>query len=122
MLQKLARGEYSLSKSFWQFGVCGIFAGSFILYIIKRILWSKIGVGSLLKYYFNSVNFMHVDVELLILTVLYVVCTIALFIYIIMTFLGVWRSSKEYEKSPILGFIARVFMIILIWLSFKVIF
>ena len=119
MFQKLAKGEYSLGASFWKFGVLGLVFVYIVLYIIERVLYNSLGGMDLFTYYFRRAGFLQANVSILILTGMHLVSLVLYAVYSLMVFLGVWRSSREYEKSSVLATLARIFIILIILFGLK---
>jgi len=113
MFGKLARGEYPLGVSFWKFGVLGLILSWIILYVLEKLLYANLGGVSLSTYYFRYFGFLHANPKVLILTGLHFISLVLYAIYSLIVFLGVWRSSAEYEKSVWLKVTARIFIIVL---------
>ena len=119
MLQKLAKGEYSLGASFWKFGIFGLILGYIALYVIERVLYINLGGTDLFTYYFKRAGFMQAKPQILILTGLHLISLGLYAIYSLLVFLGVWRSSKEYEKSSVLALLSRFFIVLAILFGLK---
>lgn len=119
MLGKLLYGQFSLKESFWKFGFLGLLIGAFITRIIKTFLLQFTNGVSLMVYYTHYFSPLKLNGGALFLTLLYLLSAFALCGYAIIVFLGVWRSSGEYNKSIWLRHIARLFMIGLIFLSLR---
>lgn len=119
MIQKLAKGEYSLANSFWKFGVLGLLFGYIVLYTIERVLYHYLGGIDLFTYYFRRAGFLNTNISILILTIIHLASLGLYSIYSLMVFLGVWRSSREYEKSSVLAWLARISIIVIILFGLK---
>ena len=119
MFGKLVYGQFSLKETFWKFGVVVIYLLSIVTKTFGSILNKKIQ-GLPIKYYythyFYPVNF---DSEVLTFTIIYFVLFSALSLYSIMVLFGVWRSSREYDKSIWLRHIARLFILLVIYSGIK---
>ena len=99
MFKKLMHGEYSLAASFWKFGVLGLLVGYIVLYVIERLLYANLGGITLLRFYTNNFSILHLNTKILLLTGMHLISLALYLVYSIMVFLGVWRASKNYEKS-----------------------
>jgi hypothetical protein len=119
MFGKLVYGQFSLKETFWKFGVMGIFVVSFITKIFGAFLRQKINGMSIKYYYTHYFSMLNIDNMILFLTIAYFVCLLALILYSIMVWFGVWRSSKEYDKSAWLGHLAKVFILLVIYGGIK---
>ena len=120
MFGKLVYGQYSLKETFWKFGVMGIFLVSFLARIFGAFLNQKINGMSIKYYYTHHFRMLDMDNMVLFLTISYFVLVLALCLYSIMMVFGVWRSSAEYDKSVWLRFIAKLFILIVIYGGFKI--
>ncbi len=114
MFKKLMHGEYSLAASFWKFGVLGLLVGYIVLYVIERLLYANLGGITLLRFYTNNFSILHLNTKILLLTGMHLISLALYLVYSIMVFLGVWRASKNYEKSSWLSGMARIFIILII--------
>lgn len=119
MFGKLVYGQFSLKETFWKFGVMGIFAVSFITKIFGAFLKQKINGMSIKYYYTHYFSMLNIDNMILFLTIAYFVCLLALILYSIMVWFGVWRSAKAYDKSAWLGHLAKIFILFVIYGGFK---
>ncbi len=119
MFGKLVYGQFSLKETFWKFGVMGIFLVSLVTKIFGAFLQQKINGMSIKHYYTHYFSMLNIDNMVLFLTIAYLVCLLALTLYSVMVWFGVWRSSKEYDKSIWLRHIARLFVLLLIYCGFK---
>lgn len=119
MFGKLVYGQFSLKETFWKYGIMGIFFVSLVTKIFGAFLNQKINGMSVKYYYTHYFSPLNMDNVILFLTIAYFVCLFALTIYSIMVWFGVWRSSKEYDKSIWLRHIARLFILFVIYGGFK---
>ena len=119
MFGKLVYGQFSLKETFWKYGIMGIFFVSLATKIFGAFLNQKINGMSVKYYYTHYFSPLNMDNVILFLTIAYFVCLFALTIYSIMVWFGVWRSSKEYDKSIWLRHIARLFILFVIYGGFK---
>ena len=119
MFGKLVYGQFSLKETFWKFGVMGIFLVSFVTKIFGAFLNQKLNGMAIKYYYTHYFSMLNINNMILFLTIAYFVCLLALGLYSVMVWFGVWRSSKEYDKSIWLGHIARLFILVVIYVGFK---
>ncbi|MBQ2811474.1 MAG: hypothetical protein IJF12_04820 [Alphaproteobacteria bacterium] len=119
MFGKLVYGQFSLKETFWKYGIMGIFSISLVTKIFGAFLNQKINGMSVKYYYTHYFSPLNMDNVILFLTIAYFICLFALTIYSIMVWFGVWRSSKEYDKSIWLGHIAKVLILFVIYGGFK---
>ena len=119
MLTKLRKGEYSLAASFWKFGVFGLLVGYIVLYIIERILNYYLGGMSIMRFYTGYFSLLNINTKIVVFTILHAISLVLYLIYSGIVFLGVWRSSRDYNKSSWLKGLARIFIIITIAFGLK---
>lgn len=120
MLGKLWHGELSLKESFWKFGVLGLLACAFITKIIKVLLLRQLGGVDLIYYYTHYFLPLKMNGMLMFLTLLYFFAAFVLCVYGLIVVFGVWRSAAEYTKSIWLRQIARIFILIVVYLSIRI--
>lgn len=122
MITKLIQGKYSLKETFWKFGVFGLSAVVLVTYIFKIMLLKKLNGVGLLVYYTHYFSPLHIDNKMLLLTIGYILAAFVLCAYALFVFLGVWRSSAEYEKSVWIRYIAIFLTAIAVYLSLTIAF
>ena len=119
MFGKLIYGQFSLKETFWKFGVLGIFGCSLVTKIFKTFLLKHLKGVSLSAYYTHYFSPLNMDNTMLFFTIAYFVCAFALSVYSIMVLFGVWRSAAEYDKSIWMRHIAKVMILLIIYLGLK---
>lgn len=119
MFGKLVYGRFSLKETFWKFGVFGIFVCTLLTKICNVFLVQKLNGISLKYYYTHYFSPLNFDNTIVFLTIAYLLFAFVLCAYCLMVFLGVWRSSAEYDKSIWLRHIARLAIILVIYAGLK---
>lgn len=120
MFSKLFKGEFSLAETFWKFGVLGLIVLNVFVKFFAYLLNGYLQGLSIKNYFFH--NFHVVDSPKLgiLWTLCYLTSLIVLAFYSWNIVLGVWRSANNYEKSGILSFFAKLFILAIvgyIWLK-----
>ena len=75
MLKKLMDGEFSLTDTFWKFGVLGLIVSVFIIRFFGSLLAHKLAGVSLWVYFTRYFHPFHMNTSLLLLIVCYYVLT-----------------------------------------------
>lgn len=122
MLKKLMAGEFSLSDTFWKFGVLGLIVTVFVVRFFGSMLAQKLSGISLWMYFTRYFHPLHMNTGILILTVCYLGCLVAFVIYSVVLLSGIWKSSAEYDKSIWLRHVSRIMMLLMLFVCYKMIF
>lgn len=117
MLKKLINGELGLKSTFWKFGFLGLIILRIFVKVFEALLNNRLRGISVVEYYSKYFNPLKMDTLALVLTIGYLSCLFIFFSYSIMVVLGVWRSSSSFEKSGILRFFSRLFVLVLVSLG-----
>lgn len=119
MIKKLLSGEFGLGETFWKFGIFGVLAVHFFVRIFEFLLNKQIGNIRLIDYfvrYFNPINF---NGWAIFFMLCYIGSVVFFLYYSLCVWLGVLRSSADFERSNILKFLSRfliaIFLAINIW-------
>lgn len=111
MLKKLLSGEYSLSETFWKFGILGVLFFRFVSRLFEILLDKRILNRRIVDYYFHYFNPVKPDVLAILWTLCYLFMTIFFFYYCIAVLLGTWRSSANFDRSTLLKHLTRLIML-----------
>ncbi len=122
MLKKLMSGELSLSSTFWKFGVLGLALIVFAARLFGGLLAPKLNGISLWLYYTKYFHPLNMNTGIVVLTVCYLACLAAFVWYSMIIISGTWRSAAEYDKSVWLRYIARLMIILLVFIGYNIIF
>lgn len=117
MLKKLISGELGLKNTFWKFGFLGLIIFRIFVKIFEALLNNRLRGIPLIEYYSKYFNPLKMDTVALAFTISYLSCLFMFFAYSIMVVLGVWRSSSSFEKSGLLRFFSRLFILLLVSLG-----
>ena len=121
MFAKILHGQYSLKEMFWKYGIWGLFIQVFVLYLLRIFLIHKLKGLRLFEYYKTVFSLVNMDTAMVVLTVAYFALLAFLTFYAIILVMGIWRSSNEYEKSNWLRHLARIFILICVFLAYKIV-
>ena len=121
MFAKILHGQFDLRQMFWKYGVWGEFLISVILCVFKFFLHSKLDKMTLAQYYRNVFSFLNMNNTMLFLTISYFTILAFLTFYSIILVIGIWRSSGEYDKSIWLRHLARIFILVVVCVAYKVV-
>ena len=121
MFAKILHGQFDLRQMFWKYGVWGEFIISFVLYLFRIFLVHKLDGMTLGQYYKTVFSFINMDNMMLFLTISYFTILAFLTFYSIILIIGIWRASAEYDKSVWLRHLARIFILIVVFLAYKVV-
>lgn len=122
MLKKLMAGEFSLSDTFWKFGVLGLIIVVFVVRFFGSILAQKLAGISLWLYFTRYFHPLKMNTGILVLAVCYLGCLAAFVFYSVVLVSGTWKSSAEYDKSIWLRHISRIMMLLMLFICYKMIF
>ena len=117
MFKKLIDGELSLKDTFWKFGVLGMLAVHLVVKILGTMLFHKLRGLTILGYY--TTRKYGLDTSTVILTILYFSSLCFLLFYAGSMVIGTWRSSAEYNRSLWFRHLARIFMILIVFVVLK---
>lgn len=122
MLTKLTNGEYGLGATFWKFGVLGTAVFIFIIRVFGSLLSKHIGNLRLVDFYTRYFSPFKPDTMALLWTLCYL-SSMGLFIgYMFMVIKGTWKAASAYERSSILRFLARMFILLIVLISVRIVF
>lgn len=119
MFAKILHGQFDLRQMFWKYGVWGEFLITFILYLFRIFLIHKLDGMTLGQYYRTEFSFINMNNMMLFLTISYFTILAFLTFYSIILVVGIWRSSAEYDKSVWLRHLARIFILLVVFLAYK---
>ncbi len=117
MFKKLIDGELSLKDTFWKFGVLGMLAVHLVVKILGTMLFHKLRGLTILGYY--TTRKYGLETSTVILTILYFSSLCFLLFYAGSMVIGTWRSSAEYNRSLWFRHLARIFMILIVFVVIK---
>lgn len=117
MFKKLINGELSLKDTFWKFGVLGMLAVHLVVKILGTMLFHKLRGLTILGYY--TTRKYGLETSTVILTILYFSSLCFLLFYAGSMVIGTWRSSAEYNRSLWFRHLARIFMILIVFVVLK---
>ena len=117
MFKKLIDGELSLKDTFWKFGVLGMLAVHLVVKILGTMLFHKLRGLTILGYY--TTRKYGLETSTVILTILYFSSLCFLLFYAGSMVIGTWRSSSEYNRSLWFRHLARIFMILIVFVVLK---
>lgn len=117
MFKKLIDGELSLKDTFWKFGVLGLLVIHLFVKIFGTMLYNKLRGLTILAYY--TTRKYGLETSTVILTILYFSSLCFLLFYSGSMIIGTWRSSAEYNRSLWFRHLARIFMIVIVFLILK---
>ena len=117
MFKKLIDGELSLKDTFWKFGVLGMLAVHLVVKILGTMLFHKLRGLTILGYY--TTRKYGLETSTVILTILYFSSLCFLLFYAGSMVSGTWRSSAEYNRSLWFRHLARIFMILIVFVVLK---
>ncbi|MCX4348808.1 MAG: hypothetical protein OSJ76_03380 [Alphaproteobacteria bacterium] len=119
MYKKLIAGEFGLKETFWKFGIFGILAGLLIVKMFGALLAPLLGGISIYKYFTAYFNPLKMDTSIVVYTVCYLTSLCLFIAYNISMVFAVWRSGARYERSPWLSRIARLVIILVVYLCLR---
>ena len=117
MFKKLIDGELSLKDTFWKFGVLGMLAVHLVVKILGTMLFHKLRGLTILGYY--TTRKYGLETSTVSLTILYFSSLCFLLFYAGSMVIGTWRSSAEYNRSLWFRHLARIFMILIVFVVLK---
>ena len=117
MFKKLIDGELSLKDTFWKFGVLGMLAVHLVVKSLGTMLVHKLRGLTILGYY--TTRKYGLETSTVILTILYFSSLCFLLFYAGSMVIGTWRSSAEYNRSLWFRHLARIFMILIVFVVLK---
>ena len=115
-------GQFSLSDTFWKFGVLGLVIVVFVVRFFGSMLAQKLAGISLWLYFTRYFHPLKMNTGILVLAVCYLGCLAAFVFYSVVLVSGTWKSSAEYDKSIWLRHISRIMMLLMLFICYKMIF
>ena len=115
-------GGFSLTDTFWKFGVLGLFVVICVVRFFGSLLAQKLAGISLWTYFTRYFHPLNMNTGILILTLCYLGCLAAFIIYSAVLLSGTWKSSAEYDKSVWLRYVSRVVMLLMLFVCYKIVF
>ena len=103
--------------TFWKFGVLGMLAVHLVVKILGTMLFHKLRGLTILGYY--TTRKYGLETSTVILTILYFSSLCFLLFYAGSMVIGTWRSSAEYNRSLWFRHLARIFMILIVFVVLK---
>lgn len=122
MLRKLISGEFSLSETFWKFGVLGIIFFRSLSRVFEYLLDGRLKGVRIVDFYVKYFNPIKPDIMAILWTLCYLFTTVFFLYYCIAVWLGIWRSSAAFERSGLLKQLIRILMFAFVTLSILSIF
>lgn len=122
MLKKLLDGEFSLSETFWKYGILGVIFFHMVSKVFEYLLDKQIMHRRIIDYFFQSFNPVKPDIMAILWTLCYVSTTIFFVYYCIAVMLGTWRSSASFERSNLLKQMTRFLMFVFILINLFAVF
>ncbi len=123
MFSKLFKGEFSLGETFWKFGVLGLAVLNILILFFGRMLSGYLQGRTINEFFFHHFHMINSPKLSILWTLCYVSGLLMLVVYSCNMILAVWRSAANYEKSAILGFFAKIAMVLIVGYNwYKVIF
>ena len=117
MFKKLIDGDVSLKVTLWKFGVLGMLGVHLVVKILGTMLFHKLRGLTILGYY--TTRKYGLETSTVILTILYFSSLCFLLFYAGSMVIGTWRSSAEYNRSLWFRHLARIFMILIVFVVLK---
>lgn len=114
MLKKLLSGDFSLSETYWKFGILGVACFRIFSKVFESLLDSHLKGNSIVDFYFYHFNPVKPNIMAIFWTLCYLFTNVFLVYYCITVLLGTWRSSEDFDRSALLKFIIRYSMLIFI--------
>lgn len=122
MLKKLLSGEFSLSETFWKFGVLGIIFFRLLSKAFEMLLNGRLKGLRIVDFYIKYFNPIKPDIMAILWTLCYLFTTAFFVYYCITVMLGTWRSSAAFERSNLLKNLTRMLMFVFVAFSIVSIF
>ena len=122
MIKKLIAGELSLSDTFWKFGILGMTLVIFLVRMFGSFLAGKLRGVSLATYYSKYFNPLNMDTAIVANTCLYLGSLVIFVWYSVVVLSGIWKSSDKYDKSTWIKQMVRIVTVILVIMSYKIVF
>lgn len=122
MLKKLLDGEFSLSETFWKYGILGVIFFHMVSKVFEYLLDKQIMHRRIIDYFFQSFNPVKPDIMAILWTLCYVSTTMFFVYYCIAVMLGTWRSSASFERSNLLKQMTRFLMFVFILINLFAVF
>lgn len=114
MLKKLLSGEFSLKETFWKFGILGILFFRVVSRVFEILLDNRIMNRRIIDFFFHHFNPVKPDIWAILWTLCYLFMTMFFFYYSIAVWLGIWRTTADFERSALLKHLIRMIMFIFI--------
>lgn len=116
MWTKLFKGELSLGATFWKFGILGLVILHFALKSFASLLGAHLKGRTIYDFFMHHFHIVYTS-KLSILWALCYMSTFAILVfYSYKMVIAVWRCSKNYDKSIWLAQLARLGIVLAVFL------
>ncbi len=121
MWSKLFKGELGLGVTFWKYGVFALILQKVAVKFFDTMLAGYLNGNTILTYFTRYFHPIYSSKFSILWTLCYVSGLIVMLVYSLRIVLAVWRSSLSYDKSLWLRFLARLFIILLVfWIWYTI--
>ncbi|MFI3241142.1 MAG: hypothetical protein R3Y43_01080 [Alphaproteobacteria bacterium] len=112
MLKELLNKKIDLYKTFYGYGLFGLFIARLVVWVFNFWNTSALKGMSIINYYKYKFTPIGADMNAVFSTLFYLASIYGFVYYAIIVFKLVWKSCADFEKSLFLEFMARVLIVI----------
>ena len=116
MLDKLFKGELSLGATFWKFGVLGLIILHFALKTFASLLAGYLKGRTIYDFFMHHFHIVYTSTLSIFWALCYMSTFVILVFYSYKIIIAVWRCSKNYNKSIWLAQLARLGILVMVFL------
>lgn len=117
MTGKLFKGELSLGATFWKYGVLMLVILHYALKMFASLLSSYLKGKSITQFFLTEFHFVYTSKLSLLWTLCYIATFIILVVYSYKIIVAVWRCSQNYTKSIWLAHLARLGILLSVFMA-----
>ena len=116
MLTKLFKGELSLGATFWKFGILGLIILHFALRMFASLLATHLKGRTIYDFFMHHFHIVYTSKLSILWTLCYVSSLLILAFYSYKIIIAVWRCAANYDKSVWLAQLARIGILLAVFL------
>ncbi len=116
MLAKLFKGELSLGATFWKFGILGLIILSYGLKMFASLLSAHLKGRTIYDFFMHHFHIVYTSKMSLWWALCYMSTFGLLVFYSYKIIVAVWRSAAAYDKSIWLAQLARIGILLAVFL------
>lgn len=116
MLVKLFKGELSLGSTFWKFGILGLIILHYTLKMFASLLRSHLDQKTIYEFFMHHFHIVYSSKMSVWWALCYMSTFVVMVVYSYKIVIAVWRCAASYDKSIWLAQLARLGILLAVFL------